>query len=50
MTADVLKSKCWSNSGDLLPSYQVVDRIGLQIMSGQAAVPIDVCISDIALR
>jgi hypothetical protein len=49
-TAQRLKSKCWSDSGEELASYKAVDKIGLQIMSAQASVPIDLCISDIALR
>ena len=48
--AQILKSKCWSDSGEALASYGAVDKIGLQIMSAESSVPIDVCISDIVLR
>jgi hypothetical protein len=45
-----LKTSCWSDGGTPLPSFQTVDRIGLQIMAAERAVPIDVCLSDIATR
>ena len=48
-TAQMLKSRCWADSGEALASYGAVDKIGLQVMSAEAAVPIDVCISDVAL-
>jgi hypothetical protein len=48
--ARMLKSKCWSDSGDTLPSYQKVDKIGLQVMSAEGQIPFDVCVSDIQVR
>jgi hypothetical protein len=46
----MLKKKCWSDSGVPLTTFQTIDKIGLQIMAAETAVPIDVCISDIAVR
>jgi ferric-dicitrate binding protein FerR (iron transport regulator) len=43
----MLKTKCWSDGGAPLTSFQTVDKIGLQIMAAETSVPIDVCISDI---
>jgi FecR protein len=49
--ASDLKTACWSDAGVPLGSFQDVDKIGLQVMSAQGvAVPIDVCIDDIATR
>lgn len=48
--AHMLKSKCWSSSGNALPSYQNVDKLGLQVISAEKEVPVDVCISDIWVR
>ena len=46
-----LTTACWSDGGTPLSSFQDVDKIGLQVMSAQGrAVPIDVCIDDIATR
>lgn len=48
--ARMLKSKCWAGGGDTLSSYQVVDKIGLQVISAEKEVPVDVCLSDIVVR
>jgi FecR protein len=46
----MLKTKCWSDGGTPLTTFQTVDKIGLQIMAAETSVPIDVCISDIVVR
>jgi hypothetical protein len=48
--APAFKSRCWSDSGESLTSYQGVDKIALQIMSADDPVPFDICISDIVVR
>jgi len=42
-------SQCWSNSGDVLPDFGVVDTFGLQFISTRTAIDFDVCISAITL-
>jgi hypothetical protein len=46
----MLKTKCWSEGGAPLATFQTVDKIGLQVMAAETSVPIDVCISDIVAR
>ena len=46
----MLKTKCWSDSGSPLATFRTVDKLGLQIMAAETAVPIDVCVSDIVAR
>jgi ferric-dicitrate binding protein FerR (iron transport regulator) len=47
--AQDLTRACWSEGGAPLATFQSVDKIGLQVMSAEGiAVPIDVCIDDIA--
>lgn len=46
-----LTTACWSGGGTPLSSFHNVDKIGLQVMAAPGgAVPIDVCIDDIATR
>ena len=46
-----MRKNCWSSSDASLPSFHNVDKIGLLIMSSKdAAVPIDVCVDDVATR
>jgi hypothetical protein len=42
-------SQCWANTGDGLPSFAVVDVLGLQLIAAQAPIDFNVCISAIAL-
>ena len=42
-------SQCWNNSGDVLPSFAVVDTLGLQLISAKAPIDFDICISAITL-
>jgi ferric-dicitrate binding protein FerR (iron transport regulator) len=48
--AQDLRTACWSDGGVPLTTFQNVDKIGLQVMSDGVAVPIDLCIDDIATR
>jgi hypothetical protein len=42
-------SQCWSNSGDVLPDFAIVDVLGLQLISANAPIDFDICISAITL-
>jgi hypothetical protein len=42
-------SQCWSQSGDVLPDFGVVDKMGLQLISAQHSIDFDICISAITL-
>ena len=42
-------SQCWANAGDVLPDFAGVDVLGLQIISAQAPIDFNICISTIAL-
>jgi ferric-dicitrate binding protein FerR (iron transport regulator) len=48
--ARTLRSRCWSAGGEELTGFERVDRIGLQILSAEAPLPFDVCITDIVAR
>jgi hypothetical protein len=45
-----LRSACWSDSGQPLPSFSVIDRLGLMLTSAQSPVSFDYCISGITLN
>jgi hypothetical protein len=45
-----LRSACWSDAGQPLPSFSVVDRLGLLLTSTQSPVAFDYCISGITLN
>jgi hypothetical protein len=42
-------SQCWANAGDVLPDFAGVDVLGLQLISAQAPIDFNICISAIAL-
>lgn len=42
-------SQCWANAGDMLPDFAMVDKFGLQLISAQAPIDFNICISAIAL-
>jgi hypothetical protein len=45
-----LRSPCWSDSGQPLPTFSVVDRLGLLLTSTESPVSFDYCISAITLN
>jgi hypothetical protein len=42
-------TECWNNAGDALPSYALVDQLGLQIISAREPIDFDFCISGFAM-
>ena len=38
-------TECWNNAGDALPSYTLIDQLGLQIISAREPIDFDFCIS-----
>ncbi len=49
VSADRLKSECWSDDGDPLPSFAVVDMMGLMLTSAKNDVSFNYCISEVEL-
>jgi len=48
--AHALRTRCWNDSGEVLRDFQKVDRIGLELLAGEAPIAFDMCISDIVTR
>ncbi len=44
-----LRSECWSGAGEPLPSFAVIDSLGLLLTSAKALVPFDFCVTDVTL-
>jgi hypothetical protein len=49
VSADRFRSECWSDDGDPLPSFAVVDMIGLMVISAKHDVSFNYCVSDVSL-
>jgi len=47
--ASRLRSECWSGAGEPLPSFAVIDSLGLLLTSAKAPVPFDFCVTDVTL-
>jgi ferric-dicitrate binding protein FerR (iron transport regulator) len=50
VAAGMLRSRCWSSSGEALSSFEQVDQLGLLLASATDAVSFDLCISDVVVR
>jgi hypothetical protein len=42
-------TECWDNTGEALPSFTVIDQLGLQIISAREPIDFDFCISGFAI-
>ena len=48
--ASNLRSKCWGDDGEPLPSFAIVDRIGLMMTSAKRNQTFDICVSDVTVN
>jgi hypothetical protein len=48
--AEQLVSECWSSDGEPLPSFAVIDRLGLMLASAKTDVAFDYCVTGVTLN
>jgi hypothetical protein len=50
VAAGMLKTACWSDSGEALGDFQRVDQLNLEIVAAESPISYDYCVSDVAVN